>query len=80
MGFEKGAGSKGSNAGVRVLKRYSPSMPIIETPRELIPDPASLTALVAQLVEGKWPSCEAERDDLFRCLRFVSGDIFENDS
>lgn len=50
-------------------------MPAIIGPRsELIPDPATIAAMVAQLVEGTWPSFEQERETLFRRLLFETGE------
>ena len=47
---------------------------------ELIPDPASVAALVAQLVEGTWPSSDEERETLFRRLHFKTGERLDHDS
>ncbi len=52
----------------------------VELQSELIPDPTTVVALVAQLVEGKWPSSDAERETLFRRLRFKSGERLNQDS
>lgn len=56
-------------------------MPAIIEPRsELIPDPATIAAMVAQLVEGTWPSSDQERETLFRHLLFKSGERLDHDS
>lgn len=56
-------------------------MPAIIEPRsELIPDPATVTALVAQLVEGTWPRSDQERENLFRHLHFNTGERLDHDS
>ncbi|WP_207345751.1 hypothetical protein [Arthrobacter sp. E3] len=53
---------------------------IIEPKSELIPGPATVAALVAQLVEGTWPSTDEERETLFRHLLFESGERLDHDS
>ncbi|WP_269937334.1 hypothetical protein [Arthrobacter sp. HY1533] len=53
---------------------------IIETPNELIPDPATVAALVAELVEGTWPSSDQERENLFKRLNFKNGERLDHDS
>ena len=56
-------------------------MPVIIEPRsELIPDPATVAALVVQLVEGTWPSSDQERENLFRRLHFKTGERLDRDS
>ncbi|WP_218711652.1 hypothetical protein [Arthrobacter sp. BF1] len=52
----------------------------VERQSELIPDPASVAALVAQLVEGTWPSSDEERESFFRRLNFKTGDRVDHDS
>lgn len=52
--------------------------PIIEPRTELIPDPAAIAALVAQLVEGTWPSSDEEREVLFQRLCFKSGERLDH--
>lgn len=46
----------------------------MEPQSELIPDPSAIAAVVAQLVEGKWPGSDAERENLFERLLFKSGE------
>lgn len=56
-------------------------MPVIIEPRsELIPDPATVAALVVQLMEGTWPSSDQERENLFRRLHFKTGERLDHDS
>ena len=56
-------------------------MPAIIEPRsELIPDPATVAALVAQLVEGTWPSSDQEQETLFRRLHFKTGERLDHAS
>ncbi len=47
---------------------------------ELIPDPPTLAALVAQLVEGTWPRSDDERKNLFRRLLLTSGERLDQNS
>lgn len=55
-------------------------MPTTEPHRDLIPDPSTVAALVAQLVEGIWPASDEEREDLFSRLQLKSGDRLDQHS
>ncbi|WP_104092527.1 hypothetical protein [Arthrobacter sp. GMC3] len=46
----------------------------IEPTCELIPDPSAIADVVAQLVDGKWPGSDGERENLFERLLFKSGE------
>lgn len=48
-------------------------MSITELPSDLVPVPAALVAVVAELVAGPWPVGEDERESLFKRLGFKSG-------
>ncbi|MGA7206068.1 MAG: hypothetical protein WBX27_15700 [Specibacter sp.] len=54
-------------------------MTAMEPQSELIPDPTTIAAVVAQLVEGTWPDSDEERVNLFERLLFKSGDRLDQD-
>lgn len=54
-------------------------MPTVEPQSELIPEPSAIAAVVAQLLEGKWPSTDEERANLFERLLFKSGERLDQD-
>lgn len=52
----------------------------VEPQSELTPGPATVAALVAQLVDGPWPSSDEKRKSLFRRLHFKTGERLDHDS
>ena len=53
---------------------------IVEPKNELVPDPATIAAMVTQLVEGTWPASDQERAMLFRRLLFKTGERLDHNS